>query len=246
MITNNLNTSDSLINRTTGTLKKIKFGYYRPSQQSEPIQKAIRVWLLNVDTDSGKNKRAAIKDIVRNNPSISATWAPIDPVSLIVRDKTQFPLTIFEAVTIHKSQESTYRKAAVDLTGRSLKRLLMYVAYSRATSASDFYLIGNKFKPTMPPAPNSSIAFELERKGTVQLKPRSRILLKKTLHFEFSGFEEITRVDNLSTTPRANGNLCFVKKHLIKDRRVSSKYATMIQDQNNHKMSISSFMVDEH
>ncbi|KAI8357369.1 hypothetical protein EDC96DRAFT_414722, partial [Choanephora cucurbitarum] len=56
--------------------------------------------------------------------------------------RTQIPLTISEAVTIHKSQGPTYQKVAIDLTGRSLKKSLMYVACSRATSASGLYLIG--------------------------------------------------------------------------------------------------------
>ncbi|KAI8348880.1 hypothetical protein BD560DRAFT_238262, partial [Blakeslea trispora] len=66
-----------------------------------------------------------------------------------------------------------------------------------------------------------------------------------TQHFELPGFGEVSRVDNQGTTPRANGSLCFVKKHLIEDKRVSSKHAIMIQDQDNQKMSVSSFMVNE-
>ncbi|KAI8331289.1 hypothetical protein BD560DRAFT_441262 [Blakeslea trispora] len=141
----------------------------------------------------------------------------------------------------------------------------------------------------MPPAPNSSIALELEGQGTVQLENAFKHLAKKdsgygfqliyhnvqslkahlnqitndtaylvsdfillgetwttsTQHFELSGFEEVSRVDNQGITPRANGSLCFVKKHLIEDKRVSSKHATMTQDQNNQKMSISSFMFNE-
>ena len=60
------------------------------------------------------------------------------------------------------------------------------------------------------------------------------VLLGKTWatslqHFELSGFEEMSHDDNQGTTPRASCSLCFVKKHLIEDRRVSSKHATMVR-----------------
>ncbi|KAI8375904.1 hypothetical protein BD560DRAFT_305158, partial [Blakeslea trispora] len=55
--------------------------------------------------------------------------------------RTQFPLTVSKALPIHKSQGSTYSKVAVELQGRVLNRSLMYVACSRATSASGLYLI---------------------------------------------------------------------------------------------------------
>ncbi|KAI8325632.1 hypothetical protein EDC96DRAFT_550353 [Choanephora cucurbitarum] len=45
----------------------------------------------------------------------------------------------------------------------------LYVACSRATSASGLYLIGNKFEPTKPPNARDGVAKELERHETVKV-----------------------------------------------------------------------------
>ena len=177
MITNNLDTSDGLINGTTGTLKKIDYGHYRISHNSEPIKQAIKVWLLLDDVHCGKKKRAEVANSSSSTSTISAAWTPIDPVTLVVKrrpnsslsiKRTQFPLTVAEAVIIHKSQSSTYNRVCIHLDGRSLNRYLIYVACSRATSASGLYLIGSKFEPTRPPNSRDDLAKELERHETVK------------------------------------------------------------------------------
>ncbi|OBZ80978.1 ATP-dependent DNA helicase PIF1, partial [Choanephora cucurbitarum] len=179
MITNSLDTSDGLINGTTGTLKKIDYGHYRILSSSEPIKLTIRVWLLLDDAYCGKKKRAEVANSSSSTSTISAAWTPIDPVILVVKrrlnsslsiKRTQFPLTVAEAVTIHKSQGSSYNRVCIHLNGRSLSRSLMYVACSRAITASGLYLIGDKFEPTKPPRTNDDITSELNRQKTVQLE----------------------------------------------------------------------------
>ncbi|KAI8354544.1 hypothetical protein BD560DRAFT_438301 [Blakeslea trispora] len=59
MITNNLDTSEGLTDDTTGTLKKIEYGQCKENPSSKPVQKAIKVWLLFDDANSGKKRRAA-------------------------------------------------------------------------------------------------------------------------------------------------------------------------------------------
>ncbi|KAI8333252.1 hypothetical protein BD560DRAFT_461654 [Blakeslea trispora] len=124
------------------------------------LLKAIRVWLLLDDAKSGKKKRASSISEYRTDPPISSDWTYIEPVTLVIKrrkvgslpaKRTQFTLTVSEAVTIHKSQGSTYKKVIIYVNGRSMNRLLLYVACSRATSASGLYLIGSNFEPTKPP-----------------------------------------------------------------------------------------------
>lgn len=54
----------------------------------------------------------------------------------------QFPLVPAEAITIHKSQGSTYDFVCIDISGY-MTRALLYVACSRVTNISGLYLIGN-------------------------------------------------------------------------------------------------------
>lgn len=71
----------------------------------------------------------------------------------MVRD--QFPLVLAEAITIHKSQGSSYDRVTIELPSRN-DRSLLYVALSRATSLEGLYLIGT-FKPPNPdPLPEQS------------------------------------------------------------------------------------------
>lgn len=61
----------------------------------------------------------------------------------------------------------------------------MYVACSRATSASGLYLIGTSFKPTKPLSPTESIAIELERQSGVKLKTKFDELIERTSSYRF-------------------------------------------------------------
>jgi len=57
-----------------------------------------------------------------------------------------FPVVPAEAITIHKSQEATYREVMVH-TRKDMQRAAPYVACSRGTSAAGLYIIG----PFVPP-----------------------------------------------------------------------------------------------
>lgn len=49
--------------------------------------------------------------------------------------RNQFPVTPANAVTVHKSQGSTYNQICVDLTNSTnVETNMVYVAYSRVTS----------------------------------------------------------------------------------------------------------------
>lgn len=110
-------------------------------------------------------------------------WTPISRVfrsfqcgsdnSRLVERK-QFPLSPAEAITIHKSKGLTYESVAVHLT-RNMKRAALYVACSRATTASGLHLIGNFKKPSKIDD-NQPLKLELD-------SLRSRKLLQTTYKF---------------------------------------------------------------
>lgn len=59
--------------------------------------------------------------------------------------REQFPLKVAEAITIHKSQGSSLSKVVVSLGNRN-DTAMGYVAYSRATTISGLFIIGNFFR----------------------------------------------------------------------------------------------------
>lgn len=66
-----------------------------------------------------------------------------------------------KAITIHKSQGSTYESVSVNLK-KPLSRELLYVALSRVTTLSKLYLIGT-FHATKPPSKDNETMIEIER-----------------------------------------------------------------------------------
>ena len=90
--------------------------------------------------------------------------------------RTQFPLDVAETLTVRKSQGGTYRKILLDLAGsrgakdHTLTRPMMYVAYSRSTSAQGLYIKCNHgFKQTLPPQADHPLVNEVLRHATVKM-----------------------------------------------------------------------------
>lgn len=111
---------------------------------------------------------------------IADNWTPIAYNTRIIRrtsandtqgvSRQQFPLTPAEAITVHKSQEGTYGTVVVHLPARAMPRSLIYVACSKATSATGLYLIGT-FRAPSPPKPTNPLSVELRRHTTARLRP---------------------------------------------------------------------------
>lgn len=86
--------------------------------------------------------------------------------------RKQFPLIVAEAITIHKSQGSTFEYVTVQIPQKNL-RSLIYVALSRATKLENLYLIGKKLEKTKAPSDNDAVVKEMNRLRTeATLKPK--------------------------------------------------------------------------
>lgn len=139
MITTNINTGDGLVNGAVGILRRIDLN--RKNEKYIPF----RLWLEFDNIQIGKNTRRkySVKDLL----------TPIDLCSKIFQYKNkrdikikrkQFPIKCAEAMTVYKSQGSTYTCICVHFNAkRNMSNASLYVACSRVTTLNGLYFIGN-------------------------------------------------------------------------------------------------------
>lgn len=90
--------------------------------------------------------------------------------------REQYPLTVSEAMTIHKAQGSTMETVTVQIGNAELERSLLYVACSRAKTINGLYLIGT-FKAPKPPNQTHTPSREMTRlRESAQLIPKFQFL----------------------------------------------------------------------
>ncbi|KAI8969451.1 hypothetical protein BDB01DRAFT_855935 [Pilobolus umbonatus] len=144
--------------------------------------KPLRIWLQLEDERSGRKQRIKFQATIERN-GYPSDWTPIEPYTnkfqrgtstQLSIGRTQFLVVIAEAITIHKSQGATFLNVMLNLSkGTAPTRSSLYVACSRATSASGLYIIKKSpFVKTSALGPNEPITQELRRLETVQLIPR--------------------------------------------------------------------------
>ncbi|KAG2192949.1 hypothetical protein INT47_004688 [Mucor saturninus] len=195
MIVVNIDTSDGLVNGSTGYLVKIDFGTLKNNPASE--KKPLRIWLKSSDEKSGAIRRKSQVVLRQINGILDDTWTIIEPSSLIITsdhttklqvNRKQFPLVPAEALTTHKSQGGTYKDVVVyDTAKHRMKRSLIYVACSRATTAAGLTLIckNNKFIPpkALSSEKDSDLYKEIQRQPSITLSPTFTVLTTKS-HFQ--------------------------------------------------------------
>ncbi|XP_054165178.1 uncharacterized protein LOC128962799 [Oppia nitens] len=134
-------TYDGLFNGAVGVLRKI--------EHDRITKKINRIWIQFSGNSGSEMRRKHQQLIIKQN--ISKLWTPIDEVKKTFQiggflnisvSRTQFPIVCCEAMTIHKSQGSTFHKVLVNLTP-GLPRELIYTAFSRVTSINGLYIEGD-------------------------------------------------------------------------------------------------------
>ncbi|MEG1463193.1 MAG: ATP-binding domain-containing protein, partial [Anaerorhabdus sp.] len=206
MVTTNVDTSDGLVNGITGVLKKIDYGAFTNNNNnntdnnnnlSSAERKPLRVWLLFDDLNVGRMARRSQTNL-RNNLTLNENWTMMEPRVVNINShsyksnlklmRTQFPIFPAEALTVHKSQGSTFPRVTVyDVASRKLSRSLLYVACSRATTADGLTIVckNNKFVPPVSLFQNdSSLRREIERQSTAKLELSfEHLLIRDTSRF---------------------------------------------------------------
>lgn len=103
--------------------------------------------LPNKRKDEAFRKQEREKDAERKRKQKLVTRAMnLTKTSNIQLCRKQFPLTPAEAIIIHKSQGATYDNVCVNITSR-MDRFMLYVAFSRATSANGLFINGQYITP---------------------------------------------------------------------------------------------------
>ena len=146
MLTSNIDIADRLTNGQIGTVVKIV---------TDRLSRVVKVYVQFDDAKAGENLKKKDAYSQRNN------CIPIEKVEATIRvypnaefptiKRTQFPLILSWACTIHKVQGLTLQKAVIsfDLARqRNFNPGQIYVALSRVTSLNGLYLTG-QFKENL-------------------------------------------------------------------------------------------------
>lgn len=116
------NINNDAINGSIGTV--IGFKYMRELRSFQPLVKFV-----------GHNNKEFVMSVSR------CTWETITPDGIVASSRTQVPLILAWAMTIHKSQGQTIPRLYVDLTN-VFESGQAYVALSRCTDPSYLQVVG--------------------------------------------------------------------------------------------------------
>lgn len=147
MLTTNIDIADRLINGQMGTVIKIAL--------NEKTQKPNIVYIKFDDSEAGRNAIPVTKH--SNSFAHHNNVVPIEAVLAKIKirpgkpsspeiQRTQFPLTLGYACTVHKVQGLTLKRVVVSfelLKQRAFNYGQIYVALSRSTSLQGLHLLGN-------------------------------------------------------------------------------------------------------
>ena len=163
MITSNIVTdvADRLSNGQIGTAKHVKLeGNQINCVYVKMDDECAGLKLMNSDNYATRHNAVPIKKI--------ETDISIHPnkVSSPVIKRTQFPLILAWACTVHKVQGKQFKEAVISFQLQKQKRFnygQMYVGLSRVTSLSGLYLIGEYNSRAIQSDPRAAAEYELLR-----------------------------------------------------------------------------------
>ncbi|KAG2193629.1 hypothetical protein INT47_007461 [Mucor saturninus] len=272
MIMTNISTADGIVNGTTGYLKKIDYGRLKNTSASSSSaavnKKPLRLWIKFDDERSGlglRKNQALLREI---NNTIDDRWTMIEPVSLAITkvaslgitiNRKQFPIVPAEALTIHKSQGGTYKNVVVyNYGGSKMSRSLIYVACSRATTASGLRQKTIVLNPVFRGLTEKK-SFQILSRNVQSLQDHFNqivndpvyissdvILLNETWTlcddcFDIPGFKMVSSANCLGTVRKPLGSRCYISDKL--GNNYASQLELFIGD-NNSSVSVSFVTVD--
>ena len=139
MLTTNIDVSDGLTNGAVGTVKYVI---------TEVITKRVKVILVEFDnTDVGQDakSKSPYKHINSKAVPICKTQAifPVNGTTSFQASRTQFPLVLAWAITIHKCQGYTLAEIVVDMTPSKGHCTVgqAYIAFSMVTQPDKLHII---------------------------------------------------------------------------------------------------------
>ena len=141
-VSQNIAVRDGLTNGAAGTVKKLP----EITDNTDSLTAAGVVWVLFDEQGVGEKMRSNRKRLY--NPQINKAWTPIEPQmkriqisrrTEITATRTQFPLRIAAAKTIHRSQGQTLNAVVTDFTA-AFGHHMHYVALSRVTNPEKLYI----------------------------------------------------------------------------------------------------------
>ena len=165
MLTSNVDIEDRLINGQIGTVKK-----------SYTLNGKIISIFVTFDDANGFNQRRS-NHLNINHVSYERTEAKFNITKKKqsgVVTKTQFPLVLAYACTVHKVQGLTLDKIVVSFQldrQKNFKAVQMYVALSRATSMSGLFLRGNYSSSAITASDTVHKEYQRIRSRENRLKP---------------------------------------------------------------------------
>lgn len=138
VLVRNVDVSDGLLNSAMGTIT----GFYPQLEPENPNYKPKYILVQFDDELTGKNRRSKYKNLFGNSAStpISTQTVPVKK-GVISASRTQFPLKLARASTIHKAQGKTLDHVVVCMKG-SYKAGQMYTALSRVKTLEGLYILG--------------------------------------------------------------------------------------------------------
>lgn len=148
MIPMNINVEDGLVNGVIGILRHIEVN---------SVGEISILWIEFQSMNVGRKRRDKLisKSSLKN---VSENWIPIVRETLEIQKQSasgstrkkiirkQFPLTVAESLTVHKSQGQTFKEVCVDMRDGQMDATLKFVALSR-TDYSGLYILGEFKKP---------------------------------------------------------------------------------------------------
>ena len=140
MITSNIHVADGWVNGAVGYLRYIE---YKNNDKNEEI---IRIWLQFPEKHIGAWVKSKFAKFYRENPHINSDWTPITKRTAYIHSqhtslyckRSHFPLFEAAALTIHKSQGSTYEKIIYEYFELH-ERAKVHVAMSRSQTLQNLY-----------------------------------------------------------------------------------------------------------